>query len=229
MKVSLLNVAEARYMTSDGNTEDYEYTVKQAAAICVDKLHNVTDNGMMTALNSGHLSILEHLPLTFLIEDVSRALTHQLVRHRIASYSQMSQRYAKVKIGDRWFVIPESFDKAGLVGRYIHLMNEVADFYQEACEVKDEHGNRIIPNEDARFVLPNACFTSIIVTMNARAFVEAGQKRICNKAQWEIRAMFREMRNLIKDIYPTVYSMTKPNCQKNGCTEVKSCGNPYKG
>ena len=84
-----------------------------------------------------------------------------------------------------------------------------------------------IPNEDARMVLPNACFTSIIVTMNARAFIEAGQKRICNKAQWEIREMFRQMRSLVKDIYPTVYEMTKPNCQKGGCTEKRPCGNPY--
>lgn len=208
MKITLLNSAVN------------EYLVAQAAAICIDKLDNPTRKGMMTALSSGHLSIIEHLPLTFLVEDVSRALTHQLIRHRLASYSQQSQRYAKVQTDEKWYVVPASIDKYAFGSNYYHLMEDIAELYNDMC-------NRGVPNEDARMILPNACFTSIIVSMNARSFIEAGQKRICNKAQWEIKAMFRQMRELIKDIYPTVYELTKPNCLTTGCTEAKPCGNPY--
>ena len=85
-----------------------------------------------------------------------------------------------------------------------------------------------IPNEDARIVLPNACFTSIIVSMNARAFLEAATLRTCNRAQWEIRQMFQLMRDSIKDIYPNVWKKCFPNCTKKcGCLETKPCGNPY--
>lgn len=229
MKVTLLNHAMPAQMEHANHTfYDHEYLVQQAAAICVDKLDNPTEKGMKNAIDSGHLSIIEHLPLTFLVEDVSRALTHQLVRHRIASYSQQSQRYAKVQTNKDWYVIPKSItapshnlqNEGYFEEEYNNLMDNIADFYNRMCEDG-------IPNEDARMILPNACFTSIIVTMNARAFIEAGQKRICNKAQWEIREMFRQMRTLIKDIYPTVYDLTKPNCLKGGCTEKKPCGNPY--
>lgn len=220
MRVKLLNHALGNVL-EQGMKFDYEYLVQQAAAICVDKLDNPTEKGMKNAIDSGHLSIIEHLPLTFLVEDVSRALTHQLVRHRIASYSQQSQRYAQVKTGDRnWYVFPQTIAESDYTFAYTDMMDKIAELYFTMCEAG-------IPNEDARMILPNACFTSIIVTMNARAFIEAGQKRICNKAQWEIREMFRQMRTLIKDIYPTVYDLTKPNCLKGGCTEKKPCGNPY--
>ena len=232
MKVTLLNhaIPLEQYVSNHTNL-NYEHLAGIAAAICVDKFEWGTDDyskNMQSAVDSGHLSIIEHLPLTFLVEDVSRALTHQLVRHRIASYSQQSQRYAKVQTNKDWYVIPKSItapshnlqNEGYFEEEYNNLMDNIADFYNRMCEDG-------IPNEDARMILPNACFTSIIVTMNARAFIEAGQKRICNKAQWEIREMFRQMRTLIKDIYPTVYEMTKPNCQKGGCTEKKPCGNPY--
>lgn len=224
MKVTLLNHAMPAQMEHANHTfYDHEYLVQQAAAICVDKLDNPTEKGMKNAIDSGHLSIIEHLPLTFLVEDVSRALTHQLVRHRIASYSQQSQRYAKVDVhsDEKWYVIPPSITKDE------YALREFLDC-MKACEKAYFNLEQMgIKGEDARFVLPNACHTAIIVTMNARAFIEAGQKRICNKAQWEIRAMFRQMRTLIKDIYPTVYDLTKPNCLKGGCTEKKPCGNPY--
>lgn len=215
MKVTLLNHA------INNEFNEYEHLVEQAAAICVDKLDNPTKKGMMNALDSGHLSIIEHLPLTFLIEDVSRALTHQLVRHRIASYSQQSQRYTKVKTtNENWFIFPYSIQAQGFGTKYLDFMNYVASLYNEMCEAG-------IPNEDARMILPNACFTSIIVTMNARSFIEQCQKRICNKAQWEIREMYTKMRELIKDIYPTVYKMSVPKCVIDKCPEKKPCGNPY--
>lgn len=139
---------------------------------------------------------------------------------RIASYSQQSQRYAKVQTDEKWYVVPASIDKYAFGSTYSHLMEDIARLYNDMC-------NSGVPNEDARMILPNACFTSIIISINARSFIEAGQKRICNKAQWEIKTMFRQMRELIKDIYPTVYELTKPNCLTTGCLEAKPCGNPY--
>jgi thymidylate synthase (FAD) len=237
MDVILLNHAsglETHNLTA--TTHNYEHLAGVAAAICVDKFDWGTDDytsNMQSALASGHLSIIEHLPLTFLVKDVTRALTHQLVRHRIASYSQQSQRYAKVNTKEDWYILPESIlnkdeeinikyknYRSSIYSEYERMMSDIADFYNLMIE-------NDVPKEDARMILPNACFTTIIVTMNARAFIEAGSKRICNKAQWEIRNMFRKMRKSIKYIYPTVYEMTKPNCQKNGCAEKYPCKNPY--
>ena len=215
MKVTLLNYART---VSD---MEAEYLARQAAAICIDRLDNPTKKGMITALDSGHLSILEHLPLTFLVEDVSRALTHQLIRHRIASYSQLSQRYAKVQTDEEWYIVPTSIDEHGFGSRYFHLMEDIAELYNDMCKAG-------IPNEDARMILPNACFTSIIVSMNARSFLEAATLRTCNRAQWEIRQMFKLMRDSIKDVYPHVWEKCFPNCTKKcGCLETKPCGNPY--
>ena len=217
MKVTLVNYAQQG-----------EKLVELSAAICVGKLDNPTEKGMLSAINSGHDSVLDHLPLTWVIENVSRALTHQLIRHRIASYSQLSQRYAKVNTqGEKWFITPMSITTNRINGEYIldkkyqELMVHIAKVYNELCEAG-------IPNEDARMVLPNACFTSIIVSMNARAFSEAATLRTCNRAQWEIRQMFRLMRDSIKNVYPHVWEKCFPNCTKKcGCLEAKPCGNPY--
>ena len=211
MKITLLNSAEN------------EKLAELSAAICVDKLDNPSDKGFEKAIKSGHYSILEHLPLTFLVEDISRACSHQLIRHRIASYSQQSQRYAKVNTEEQWFVIPESVVSCSLnvISKYNSLMEDIARFYNEMC-------SKGIPNEDARMVLPNACFTSIMVSMNARAFAEAATLRTCNRAQWEIRQMFKLMRDSIRDIYPHAWEKCFPNCTKKcGCLEAKPCGNPY--
>lgn len=222
MKVTLLNSANQQLITKD-DFFDSEYLAKQAASICVDKLDNPSDKGFEKAIKSGHYSILEHLPLTFLIEDISRACSHQLVRHRIASYSQMSQRYAKVDTNEEWYIEPESIAtySRNITDKYRDLMDNIAEFYQEMI-------SKNIPNEDARMVLPNACFTSIMVSMNARAFSEAATLRTCNRAQWEIRQMFKLMRDSIKDVYPHVWEKCFPNCTKKcGCLEAKPCGSPY--
>ena len=210
MKVTLVNYAQQG-----------EYLAELSAAICVGKLDNPTEKGMLSAINSGHDSVLEHLPLTWVIEDVSRALTHQLIRHRIASYSQLSQRYAKVQTNEEWFVEPDSIKHSTYRLGYLEFMEYTAKLYNAMCEDG-------IPNKDARMVLPNACFTSIMVSMNARAFSEAATLRTCNRAQWEIRQMFKLMRNSIKDVYPHVWEKCFPNCTKKcGCLEAKPCGNPY--
>ena len=195
------------------------------AAICIDKHDKAWVSfgdcpNLAAAIKSGHLSVIEHIALTFLIEDVSRACTHQLVRHRIASYSQLSQRYAKVDadVTNEWFVTPESIkDNIFIHDKYVDMMDEIADLYNAMCEDG-------IPNEDARMILPNACFTSIVMTMNARAFIEASTKRVCNKAQWEIRELFKRMRELIRETFPTVYKLSGPECTKSGCKEAKPCG-----
>ena len=216
MKVTLLNYART---VSD---MEAEYLARQAAAICVDKLDNPTEKGMLSAISSGHDSILEHLPLTWVVEDVSRALTHQLVRHRMASYTQLSQRYAKVETDKEWYIEPETVKSSlNILNKYRNLMDDIANLYNEMC-------SKGIPNEDARMILPNACFTSIIVSFNARAFLEAATLRTCNRAQWEIRQMFQLMRDSIKNIYPNVWKKCFPNCTKKcGCLEAKPCGNPY--
>ena len=142
---------------------------------------------------------------------------------RIASYSQQSQRYTKVNTEEQWFIIPETvaLSSLNIISKYNSLMEDIARFYNEMC-------SKGIPNEDARMILPNACFTSIIVSMNARAFMEAATLRTCNRAQWEIRQMFKLMRDNIRDIYPHVWEKCFPNCTKKcGCLEAKSCGSPY--
>ena len=221
MKVLLLNHFQTGGLTSNEKLADV------AAAMCVGKYTEAANQleckNLLPAINSGHDSVLEHLPLTWVIEDVSRALTHQLIRHRIASYSQLSQRYAKVDTNEEWYIEPESIVtySRNIIDKYRDLMDNIAEFYQEMI-------SKNIPNEDARMILPNACFTSIMVSMNARSLVEQCSKRLCNRAQWEIRQMFKLMRDSIKDVYPHVWEKCFPNCTKKcGCLEAKPCGNPY--
>ena len=205
MKVTLLN--------SYAN----ENIAKLAAANCVGKLDNPTDKGLQVAVNSGHYSVLEHLPLTFLIEDVSRVTEVQLVRHRIASYSIRSGRYTKANNNKPWYQIPKSIKNNDSIVKLFTEMNEnIYSFYTAMIE----HG---IPKEDARYILPQGLLTDIVVSMNARAFIEQCEKRLCKKAQWEIREMFTQMKECIKDIYPIVYEQLEPPCAKGGCTEVYSC------
>lgn len=205
MKVTLLN----SYANED--------IAKLAAANCVSKLDNPTDKGLQVAVNSGHYSVLEHLPLTFLIEDVSRVTEVQLVRHRIASYSIRSGRHTKVNNNKPWYQIPKSIENNNSIVKLFTEMNEnIYSFYTAMIE-------QGIPKEDARYILPQGLLTDIVVSMNARAFIEQCEKRLCKKAQWEIREMFTQMKECIKDIYPTVYEQLEPPCAKGGCIEVYSC------
>lgn len=205
MKVTLLN----SYANED--------IAKLAAANCVGKLNNPTDKGLQVAVNSGHYSVLEHLPLTFLIEDVSRVTEVQLVRHRIASYSIRSGRYTKTNNNKPWYQIPKSIKNNDSIVKLFTEMNEnIYSFYTAMIE-------QGIPKEDARYILPQGLLTDIVVSMNARAFIEQCEKRLCKKAQWEIREMFTQMKECIKDIYPIVYEQLEPPCAKGGCTEVYSC------
>ena len=130
----------------------------------------------------GHESVLEHIVYTFLVEDVSRTLTHQLVRHRIASYSQQSQRYVKVNTDNpNWYVLPPSLEKKNKF-LYDILMDEIASTYNTLIE-------KGVPKEDARYVLPNATKTELVMSINARSFRNLLKLRTDKTAQWEIREL----------------------------------------
>ena len=186
-----------------------------------DLLQKVTDteqDNFLSALKKmGHLSVFEHLSFTFGIEGVSRTLTHQLVRHRIASYSQKSQRYVKHKGGFEFIIPPSVRDKEEATELFESLMQKIADVYDRLSEFG-------IEAEDARYVLPNACETKIIVTMNARELLHFFRLRCCERAQWEIRDMAFEMLKKVFPVAPTVFSEAGPSCVSGACSEGKmSC------
>ena len=180
---------------------------------------------MKGAIKSGHESVLEHWSATFAVSGVSRALTHQLVRHRVASFSQQSQRY--VDMGRFEYVTPDSIsrrregnvDPYFYLQEYEHLMDEISKLYQ---------GMIIggIPEEDARYILPNACTTNIVVTMNARELRHFFALRCCERAQKEIRELANKMLEECIKVAPNIFSDAGPSCVQRGyCVEgKKSCG-----
>lgn len=170
------------------------------------------------AISSGHESVLEHANFTFAIEGISRACSHQLVRHRIASYSQQSQRY--VKMDDFDIVTPQSIkDNMDAWDDYATLVQYVHDLYD--VFVNDYH----IPEEDARYILPNACCTNIVVTMNARELRHFFGLRLCKRAQWEIRELAESMLEVCKAVDPELFEDVGPQCEHLGyCPETRGCG-----
>ena len=148
-------------------------------------------------ISMGHFSVFEHISFSFGIEGVSRALTHQLVRHRLASYSQKSQRY--VKAGAEFpYIIPHTVkENSEALEIFNNAMKEIAECYNKLSALD-------IPAEDARYVLPNACETKIIVTMNARELLHFFALRSCNRAQWEIRELSDKMLALCYATAPAV-------------------------
>ena len=180
---------------------------------------------MKGAVKSGHESVLEHWSATFTVSGVSRALTHQLVRHRVASFSQQSQRY--VDMGRFEYVTPDSIsrrregnvDPYFYLQEYEHLMDEISKLYQ---------GMIIggIPEEDARYILPNACTTNIVVTMNARELRHFFALRCCARAQKETRELANKMLEECIKVAPNIFSDAGPSCVQRGyCVEgKKSCG-----
>lgn len=180
---------------------------------------------------SGHTSILEHASATFLITGVSRSLTHQLVRHRIASYTQQSQRY--VDMEEFKFVIPPSILKCNneeVLTEYNYIMNRIEKSYKFlVSELVKSGRTEQQAREDARFVLPNAAETQIVMTMNYRELGDFLGKRMCKRAQWEIRAMATEIFNIMSKQSPAIFGKESiyrgPKCKNLGyCNEHKSCG-----
>ena len=166
-------------------------------------------------LRVGHTSIVEHTSFTFAVSEVSRSLTHQLVRHRIASYAQQSQRY--VNLMKPQYVIPPKIHKnEKMKDAYIQTMDEIWAQYNQLLKMG-------IPAEDARYVLPNATFTNIIVTMNARALLNFFELRCCLHAQWEIRELAQKMLKLVKKKAPIIFKNAGPTCKTKGyCQEEKT-------
>lgn len=164
----------------------------------------------------GHESILEHASFTFGIEGISRACSNQLVRYRIASFSQQSQRYVKSEDFD--FVIPESINTAGYEDSYRIFMTQAAAFYSGMLESG-------VPPEDARFVLPNAAETKLVMTMNARELRHFFAQRLCSHAQWEIRELATLIRAEVLRKEPVLFADSGPDCkncrEKNPCKGVK--------
>lgn len=155
----------------------------------------------------GHLSTIEHASFTFAIEGVSRALTHQLVRHRIASFSQQSQRYVKFKGGKFEYVLPPTIQGKPA------LKKKFEDFIKKTSALYNELTKSGIPAEDARYMLPNAVETKLIVTMNARELLHFFEKRLCTRAQWEIRILAQQMLKAVKDKAPEIFKCAGPSCE----------------
>jgi thymidylate synthase, flavin-dependent len=172
-------------------------------------------------ISSGHHSVLEHASFTFGIEGVSRALLAQLTRHRIASFSVQSQRYVKFKNGVE-FIVPDTIKKDS------KLNKKYTDFLKITERLYKEFLDEGIPAEDARYILPNASATKIIITMNARELRHFFALRCCNRAQWEIRDMSCRMLNLVKKEAPVLFSDAGPDCLRQGCQESFPCGKPWK-
>ena len=174
----------------------------------------------------GHLSPIEHASFTFGIEGVSRTLLAQITRHRIASFSVQSQRYVALGGEDEGFdyIVPPAIAALGeeQVAEYHRQMELMNQWYQE-WRVKLGGGKA--SNEDARFVLPNAAATRIVMTMNARELIHFLSLRCCNRAQWEIREVAWKMLELAYNAAPSLFGSAGPSCLSGKCPEGKmTCG-----
>lgn len=177
-------------------------------------------------LASGHASPVEHVSFTFALSGVSRALTHQLVRHRIASYSQQSQRYVDASAMD--YVMPPAIaanEQARV--RFEQFMQEVGSAYRDIKQILENAGRASHACEDARFVLPQAAASSIVVTMNCRTLLNFFEHRCCSRAQWEIRGVARTMLGICRDILPEIFRSAGARCERlHYCPEGEkfTCG-----
>ncbi len=241
----------AANVTLLSHTPDPERVIAAAAKLCyssasMDRLMekiDQKDNGDFVQMlaNMGHESPIEHVTFTFAIEGVSRSLLAQITRHRIASYSVKSQRYVSEK-GFEFVTPPEIQAIPQAQELYQEVMAQAAASYQKLADLlQEKHTQTLIQQgmeegaakkaaqkmaiEDARFVLPNACETKMIVTMNARSLLNFFRHRCCNRAQWEIRDLAWKMLELVYQVAPNVFAKAGPSCAYGPCPEGKmSCG-----
>lgn len=185
-------------------------------------------------LSMGHASVLEHVVFTYGVEGISRATSHQLVRHRIASYSQQSQRYVSAGFG---YVTPKTIGEGGPFGnapgesgkanRKKPMSEKFEKHMKSSAALYEEMVKSGVPAEDARFVLPNATETKILITMNARELHHFFALRLCRRAQWEIREMARRMLAIAWEKAPLLFESAGPGCVRGRCPEGKmTCGDP---
>ena len=219
--------AKLCYAAADIDTV-YEGLTEEKTASFLEMLHSI-----------GHESPIEHASFTFGIEGVSRSLLAQITRHRIASFSVQSQRY--VRLDDFRYVVPPAIEAAPEAkAAFLASMEQDARNYLDlARKLEEGHAARLIAeglpekearrkaekmaNEDARFVLPNACETKMVVTMNARSLCNFFRLRCCERAQWEIRALADEMLRLVYPVAPHLFRTAGPGCLEGPCPEGKMC------
>jgi thymidylate synthase (FAD) len=209
------------------HTPEPEKIVAAAARLCysassiedlMGRERSEQESLLQKVIGLGHLSVLEHAVFSFGVEGISRACSHQLVRHRLASYSQQSQRY--VSHTDRFeAVIPESVSKVPeLASRFESMLDQIHLLYRDMVEAG-------IPAEDARFLLPNAATTKIVITMNARELRHFFLLRCCRRAQWEIQVMAKEMLRQARLAAPLLFAKAGPGCIDGPCPEGRmTCG-----
>ena len=214
--IETIYVAARTCYSPDGPNALWDDAVHaEGEEIATEKMHSLIDK----VVASGHLSVLEHIAFTFAIEGISRACSHQLVRHRIASFSQQSQRYVSADEPD--FVIPDTIAaNPDAMRTYLQFLKGMKSAYKRLIALG-------VPKEDARFVLPNATMTNIVMTMNFRELFQVCQIRLCTRAQWEIRELFWKIKAEIRKI-PALSGLAEylqPRCAILGyCPEDKSCG-----
>lgn len=198
-------------------TADPDLICGEAAALCTgwkgDPLR-----ALRGAMKSGHESVCEHASFTFLIEDVSRVLLAQLTRHRLASFSVQSQRYCGCDLTD--VTIPQSIKDKRFGGSVTLMMQKVTDLYD--AMIKEG-----VPEEDARFLVPQGVKCNLMMTANARELRHFFSLRCCNRAQWEIRELADRMLTLCRGFAPALFADAGPGCVRGKCPEgAKSCGKP---
>ncbi len=214
MKVTLLR-----------HTPNPDELAAKAARVCyssspVDKIvlnKEEQEKLLKRVIRSGHHSVLEHVSFTYALEGLSRVATHQLVRHRIASYSQRSHRYTDV--GKESFVVPPSVaENPEARAIFDRVVDEATSAYRRLIDLG-------IKREDARFVIPQAVSSAIVVTMNARELLHFFSLRCCVRAQWEIRDVAIEMLKLARACAPLIFENAGPACVRGRCPEEKPCSN----
>ena len=184
-------------------------TIAQIASICYDSDPKDPMKLVQHLYKGGHHSVFEHVYFTFKIEGISRACSHQLVRHRHCSFTQRSQRYCSEDGFE--FVTPPTVDD----GLFWNEMDEIKDWYRYHQERYD------VPNEDARYILPNACATSLYLSCNLRELIHMANERLCARAQWEIRDLVKAMCKLVD---PQLHFMLVPKCQSGRIICNTPCG-----
>ena len=225
------------------HTPNPEVLIAKAAKLCyspvgIDKMNEAMDSEstlkfINMLMSMGHESPVEHVTFTFAVEGVSRSLTHQLVRHRMASYSQQSQRY--VKLDQFEYIVPPAIEKDIRAREvYIEAMENSQKAYSEIADILiDKYAAEGMKQgaaekkaiEDARYVFPNACETKIVVTMNVRSLFNFFHHRCCNRAQWEIRELAFQMLKIVKQVSPAIFKYAGPSCLAGECPEgTMTCG-----
>ncbi|MEA5076789.1 MAG: FAD-dependent thymidylate synthase [Coriobacteriia bacterium] len=213
------------------HTPDPERAISAGARLCdapvvaAELTETMSDEAvrrvLKTIITSGHTSALEHASYTFAIDGVSRALTHQLVRHRLASYNQQSQRYVTYAEEPSFVTPPSVAGDPAVAGAFATATRAAFDAYRALVDAG-------VPAEDARYLLPNAMETKIVVTMNIRELLHFFELRCCKRAQWEIRDLALSMLALAEPTAPYIFMDAGASCRRGPCREGKmTCGDPY--